>query len=61
MKKQTAIKLVEKELSDLGLLKSDIEYQAIYNNAVEAAEILTKSEVIKLLEEQADSNWNWAR
>lgn len=51
MKKSLAIKLVEKQLVDLGCSKKWHSYDQVSNNAIEAADILTRKEVIKLIED----------
>lgn len=55
MKIEAAKKLILKELKDLDISEGCQAYKLIYDNAIAASDILTKSELIKLIEESADS------
>jgi hypothetical protein len=50
MKQSTAIKIIEKELADLAIKPNCAAWGMIYENAIEAAEIMTKKELIKFIE-----------
>lgn len=57
MKREQAIKYVEKEIKDLGY--NPIEVSEVYANAIELAEIAPKKEVTKYIEEMLDLYPNW--
>lgn len=44
-------RLIEYTLRDLGLHPDDLEYQEIYARVLEASDILTKKEIVNLIEE----------
>lgn len=55
MKIEAAKKLIVKELKDLDISENSQAYKLIYDNAIAASEILTKKELIELIEGSADS------
>jgi hypothetical protein len=54
MKRSTAEKFVMKELIDLSVPVGTMAFNDVYENAVEAAEILTKKELITLIQDQIE-------
>lgn len=54
MNTQKVQKFVESQLKDLDVPKGSRAYSEVYENAVEAAEILTKKELIALIEAQLE-------
>lgn len=52
---KNAKKFIEKQLKDLDVPSSSAAYSLILENAVEAADIMTRAELVKYIEEYAES------
>jgi len=55
MKQAAAIKLIEKELTDLGVSQNCSAYQLVMEQAKAAAEVMTRIELKKYIEEYVES------
>lgn len=53
MKQTTAKKIIENELYQLDIAHKSIAYESIFKNAMEAASVMTKKELIFLINEHA--------
>jgi hypothetical protein len=55
MKLETAKKLITKQLKDLDVKPGSDAYRLIYEQSINAADVLTRAELIKMIEELIDT------
>ena len=53
--KEQIIKFIEDDLEDFGIQKDERAYSILYENAIEAAEIMEKKELQKYIEDYINS------